>query len=422
MASIKLNRLIRKTYSLLLASSLLCSANLWAHGGEDHAAESPVKTAAPQLLAERAQRLADGSLYLPKALQFLWQVRTTQARSGQSPQFVQLPATVVLNPASEGLVEAAQFGRLTAGPAGFPQVGQQVRTGEVLAYLQPEDSTLDRSNQQALLAELSTQIRLTEDRIKRLGRLGALAAQSELDNAQVELAGLQQRYQFAQKATGKLLPVVAPVSGTISQLHVRAGQYVQIQQALFLILHADSILIEALSYVAANGRADDATSSNAARVALHQQLLSLTPGSAASAQSLDGQLQWSLQLNGVAPALRQQALPLYFQLRTAAASAASGPVDASAGPAAEPALVLGQALQVQLALPAKQPGILLPASALQRQDSGEQAVWLKTAAEQFILQPVRARPAAAGQVLIESGLASNALVVVQGGHWLMQVR
>lgn len=409
MASIKLNRLVRKAYFLWLTGSLLCSANLWAHGGEDHAAEPAVKTAAPQLLAERAQRLADGSVFLPKALQFLWQVRTTQASRGQYPQFVQLPATVVLNPASAGLVEVAQFGRLTAGPAGFPQIGQQVSAGEVLAYLQPEDSTLDRSNQHALLAELSTQIRLTEDRIKRLGRLGVLAAQSELDNARVELSGLQQRYQFAQKATGKLLPLVAPVTGTIGQLHVRAGQYVQMQQPLWLILQADSLQIEALSYLSANGRADGATGSNAAQADLHQQLLNLTPGSAASAQSLDGQLQWPLQLSAVAPVLRQQALPLYFRLQ-------------ATSPAQTPALVLGQVLQVQLALPAMQQGILLPASALQRQDNGEQAVWLKTAAEQFKLQPVRAKPAGGGQVLIESGLADNMLVAVQGGHWLMQVR
>lgn len=384
----------------LLLSCYLLSNMAWGHGGEDHAAP----TNQSQALGEQAQRQLDGSVYVPKAVQYLWQLQTDKTQSGQWPLYLQLPATVVLDPAAEGLVEAAQLGRLSAGPHGYPAVGQQITAGQVLAYLQPQDSTLDRSNQQALLAELHAQIRLTEDRIKRLGRLGTLVAQSELDNARIELAGLQQRYSFAQKATGKLLPIIAPVSGTLTVVHKQVGQFTQAQEPLFLILHSQSLLIEALSYQSAE----------------QQQLLQLPVATVATAQSItakplenqqqssqqtSSQLQWSLQFSGAGAALRQQALPLYFRAA-----------------AKQPPLLLGQTLQVQVALPQQQNGILLPASALQRRDNGDWVVWLKTAPEQFRMQQVTFAPASAGFVLVTGGLATDALVVLQGAGWLMQVR
>lgn len=372
-----------------LLLSLLVANKLWAHGADDHNASAPPAGA----LTEQAQRLLTGAVYVPKGVQFLWQVQTEQAIAGQWPQYVELPATVVLNPAAQGLVEAAQLGRLSAGPSGYPAVGQPVSEGQVLAYLQPADSTLDRSNQQALLAELSAQIRLTQERINRLSRLGTLVAQSELDNARIELTGLQQRYTFAQKATGTLLPIVAPVAGTVSVVHKQAGQYVEAQQPLFLILHPQSLLIEALSYA------------NPTQPVGQSALLQLPPGTPATAQSIDGQQQWPVQLSGVAGALRQQALPLYFQ-----PSAGANPV------------LLGQTLAVRVALPSRQHGILLPADAVLRRDNGDTVVWQKIAPEQFRQQQVVIQPASAGQVLVSAGLAADALVVVRGAGYLMQVR
>lgn len=375
---------------LMLLTAYLLSFAGWAHGGAEHshagdATDAPLSQAS----GEQARRLADGSVYVPKAVQFLWQLQTGPAIRGDWPQFLQLPATVVLDPASTGLVEAAQLGRLSAGPAGYPSVGQQVKAGQVLAYLEPQDSTLDRSNQQALLAELKAQISLTRDRIKRLSKLGSLIAQSELDNARIELAGLEQRFAFANKATGQLLPIIAPVSGTLSQVYKQAGQYVQAQEALFLLLEPQSLLVEALSYTSAD----------------QQQLLKLMPGAAASAQSLDGQQQWPLTFSGSAGALRQQALPLYFR------------ADLPATP-----LLLGQVLQVQVALPLRQRGILLPAAAVQRRENGDSVVWLKTSAEQFRQQQVVVQTASAGLVLVTAGLAEQQLVVLSGAGWLMQVR
>jgi len=389
----------------LLLVGYLLSNMAWAHGGEDHA--EPVSKS-PQL-GEQAQRQLDGSVYVPKAVQYLWQLQTGKAQLGQWPLYLQLPATVVLDPAAEGVVEAAQLGRLSAGPNGYPAVGQQITAGQVLAYLQPQDSTLDRSNQQALLAELHAQIRLTEDRIKRLGRLGTLVAQSELDNARIELAGLQQRYSFAQKATGKLLPIIAPVSGTLSVVHKQVNQYVQAQEPLFLILHSQSLLIEALSYQSAEQQQllQLPAAATATATAATAQSMTAKPleNQQQSSQQTSSQQQWSLQFSGAGAALRQQALPLYFRAA-----------------AKQPALLLGQTLQVQVALPQQQSGILLPASALLRRDNGDWVVWLKTAPEQFRMQQVTFAPASAGYVLVTGGLATDALVVLQGTGWLMQVR
>ena len=90
---------------------------------------------------------------------------------------------MIVDPAFAGLVEAAQLGVLSAGPDGWPTLGQLVKAGQVLAYLQPVDTTLDRSNQQALLAELDAQIALAKDRVQRFSTLGALGAAQRTDHS-----------------------------------------------------------------------------------------------------------------------------------------------------------------------------------------------------------------------------------------------
>lgn len=46
------------------------------------------------------------------------------------------------------------MGRLVPGPDGLPQIGQSVRKGQVLAYIEPASGVLERSGQMAQVAEL----------------------------------------------------------------------------------------------------------------------------------------------------------------------------------------------------------------------------------------------------------------------------
>ncbi len=383
------------TLALLLLSQQLLTQPAQAHGGEDHS-HSPAPLA--QATGEQPRRLSDGSLYIPKSAQQLWQLRTRLVKVAQLPQQIELQGKVIVDPAFAGFVEAAQLGVLSAGPDGWPTLGQSVKAGQVLAYLQPVDTTLDRSNQQALLAELDAQIALAKDRVQRFSTLGALVPRNELTTAQIELKGLQARRSFAAKGTGAGLAIVAPVTGVVSTVFKQSGQVVDSRDALFQIIDPAQLLVEALAYPAlpAHGGLNLSADSHA------------SARFPAAAESQDSHA-FSLSFRGKSLQLQQQAQPLWFSID-------------SNKPAATQDLTVGQPLLVEVATGKQINGMTVPRSALQKLDNGETAVWVHQAAERFIAQKVRVEPFSASEVVVVSGLHDGDRVVVQAASLLAQVR
>ncbi|WP_333797158.1 efflux RND transporter periplasmic adaptor subunit [Rheinheimera sp.] len=368
------------------------SAQLLAHGGEDHSHDEAPQV---QVSGDKPSRLTDGSLFIPKAAQHQWQLRTRKVQQAQHQRSIELQAEVILDPAFGGLIEAGQLGQLQAGPDGWPTLGQQVRAGQVLAAIAPLDTSLDRSNQQALLAELDAQIALTQDRIRRFKQLGTLVPANELDALNIDLAGLKKRREFAAKGAGQLVPVVAPVSGVISQVYKLRGQVVESQDALFQIVDPAELLI-------------------AAR--LYDNSLTLPATPSASAILLAGNNTGSgfpLLFQGQGLQLQQQARPLWFKPEPEAANTTEN---------ITPQLSVGQPLTVVLATGELLSGWAVPRTALQKLDTGETAVWVHQSAERFIAQKVSPLPLNANEVVIVSGLHDGDRVVVQAASLLAQVR
>lgn len=387
------------TLALLALSQQLLTQPAQAHGGEDHS-HSPAPLA--QATGEQPRRLSDGSLYIPKSAQQLWQLRTRLVTAAQLPQQIELQGKVIVDPAFAGFVEAAQLGVLSAGPDGWPTLGQPVKAGQVLAYLQPVDTTLDRSNQQALLAELDAQIALAKDRVQRFSTLGALVPRNELTTAQIELKGLQARRSFAAKGTGGGIAVVAPVAGVVSTVFKQSGQVVDSRDALFQIIDPAQLLVEALAYPAlpAHGGLNLSADSHAS---------ARFPAAAESQGESQERHAFSLSFRGKSLQLQQQAQPLWFSID-------------SNKPAATLDLTVGQPLLVEVATGKQINGMTVPRSALQKLDNGETAVWVHQAAERFIAQKVRVEPFSASEVVVVSGLHDGDRVVVQAASLLAQVR
>lgn len=388
-------RNILSTLALLALSQQLLTQVAQAHGGEDHS-HSPAPLA--QATGEQPRRLSDGSLYIPKSAQQLWQLRTSLVKAATLSQQIELQGKVIVDPAFAGFVEAAQLGVLNAGPDGWPTLGQSVQAGQVLAYLQPVDTTLDRSNQQALLAELDAQIALAKDRVQRFSTLGALVPRNELTTAQIELKGLQARRSFAAKGTGGGIAVVAPVAGVVSTVFKQSGQVVDSRDALFQIIDPAQLLVEALAYPAlpAHGGLNLTADSHA------------SARFPAAAESQDSH-SFSLSFRGKSLQLQQQAQPLWFSID-------------NSKPAATLDLTVGQPLLVEVATGNQINGMTVPRSALQKLDNGETAVWVHQAAERFIAQKVRVEPYSASEVVVVSGLHDGDRVVVQAASLLAQVR
>ena len=137
---------MKRPHLALMAGSalLVLTGHAGAHGDEDHSQSTPpaaittVTTAAAMPGTSTApQRLEDGSLFVPKAVQRQLGLRTRVAVVQELAVTVELAGTVVADARAGGLVQAGQAGRVEATGAGLPVLGQTVRKGELLAQLRP---------------------------------------------------------------------------------------------------------------------------------------------------------------------------------------------------------------------------------------------------------------------------------------------
>lgn len=373
--------------SMLLA---VLAATAQAHGDEDHS-KDPAK--APASAAGRAaapggtegnapQRLPDGSVNVPKPAQRLFTLRTVVVAEKELPSSVELKGQVIADPAAAGRVQATQAGIVQAGPRGLPHLGQRVAKGEVLAYLAPQANGLEKAASQAQLAEVSGQLVVAEQKVKRYAQLEGSIPQKEIDAARAELVSLSQRKLVLATGLGGRTPLVSPVAGFISGGGVVVGQVVDARDALFEIVQPDRLLVLALAYDAR-----------------------ITADIDTAAGLTAGKEPLKLSFLGAGLELREQAIPLQFRV--------TPPV---------PALVVGQPVTVVVATRSKVKGFGIPQSAVTQNAANENMVWVHKSAERFEPRKVRVQPLDATRAVVTAGLAPGERVVVQGATLLSQIR
>lgn len=365
-----------------LENTLLPRA-VYAHGGEDHSHDEPAVLPAPAGAA--AQRLADGSVFVPKAVQRLWGLRTVSSRPQPVAHSLTLHGVVVADPNASALVQPTQSGRLLAPQGGFLGIGSPVSRGQVLAVLEPAASNVDQADQQEKRAALRSELALAEKTAQRLNGLRGVVAQSEVDAANNQVATLQARLAALQAIPpNKSMTLTAPIDGILSSANVSVGQQASAGDTLFAILDPRRLQVEALAY----------------EPTLVTQLSGAT-------MPVAGQVV-PLRFIGASHTLRQQALPLRFA------------IDAEV---ALTGLVVGQAVQLQVQTRSAQQAVPLPVRSLVYDNNQQPTVWVKTAAEQFKPYPVRFQPLDAEQIAVLDGLpAGNVRVVSDALALLTQVR
>ncbi len=236
---------------LTLALATL-SAPVAAHGDEDHSQDTkpaPTAAVAGAAISDGPQRLADGSLFVPKPVQRQLGIRTSQVRTGELAASVELNGTVIADPETSGRVQAPFSGGVLPGPKGMPVAGRKVAKGEVLAYLRPVASAIERGNQKAQLAELEAQLAIADGRVRRFEQLDGAIPQKEIDAASIEREALQKRRGFVGASIDGAEPLRAPAAGVISASHhLLAGQMVDAREILFEIVDPARLAVEALAY------------------------------------------------------------------------------------------------------------------------------------------------------------------------------
>ena len=359
----------------------------FAHGDEDHGEKPKAPAAAPAISATPAAqtspvRLPDGSVLVPKPVQRLLGIRTVPGETRDIAKTVELNGRIIADPNFSGRAQSSQSGRIAAPGGGFPAVGMKVSKGQILAYIEPAASSIDKGNQQAQLAELASNLGLAEQRAERLEQLVGSLPQKEIDAARAEAASLKARKAVVAGSLFQREALRAPVSGVISQAGVVAGQVVEAREVLFEVIDPSRLRVEAIAY-------DTALSGQVAGAA----------GVTAGNQPL------TLAFIGQSYQLREQALPMQFAVKP--------PL---------PALSVGQPVKVFVQTMQAIRGIPVPQGSVMKNSSGETIVWVHAAAERFAPKKVKVQAVDADTIAVLEGLHDGDRVVTQGAALLTQIR
>jgi membrane fusion protein, heavy metal efflux system len=369
----------KASLALLLACALLLGPGLArAHEGHDHGSDP----ATLQPARDIAQRLSDGTLFVPKPTQRILAIRTAVTQPATHNRTLELPGRIMPDPNASGFVQASVSGRLSPPAGGFPKLGTIVKAGDVLALVTPPFQAIDVSDMRQKGGELDQQISIVERRIARfepLARTGALPKVT-LDEAVLELEGLRQRRAALEKTRGEPERLVAPVSGVIAAANAVAGQIAETNAVVFQIVDPARLWVEALTF-------------------------SLLPDAQpATARTGDGH-QLSLSFQGAGLTDRSQAIPVHF--------AVQGEVKG---------LRVGQLVTVLAPTGEQTRGLAVPRTSVLRSANGQSILFEHTTAERFEPRIVRVEPLDADRVLVLDGIAAGKRVVVQGAELLNQIR
>ena len=372
---------------LALATTLILGGTAFAHEGHDEdksagkAANVPLPAALTPGALERARRLPDGSVFVPKTLQRLLALRTDLTATGRVARTTELPGRIIADPNASGVVQSSVGGRLAPPAGGFPRLGTRVRRGDVLATVTPPVQAVDVSDMRQRQGELDQQIAILVRRVTRFERLSTTGAvaQTQLDDARSELDGLKDRRAALDAIRREPEALVAPVDGVVAETAAVAGAMAAPGTVVYRIVDPAKLWVEALSFSA------------------------LAEGSAATAR-LGGGTSLALAYRGAGLADRNQAVPVQFAITG----------DASA-------LRLGQFVTVLAPTGGERQGLPLPRGGLVRTEGGH-LVYEHVSAERFVAHAVRADALDADRVLVADGLAPGRRIVVQGAELLDQIR
>ncbi len=375
----KVKRLRRVPLALL---TVFAGTGLLASGEARSQTPLNLPSVPASMATDAPQRMADGSLFVPKATQHLLSVRTVITQESRAPRTVELTGTVIADPNSFGRVQTGHAGRIEAPEGGLPFVGKRVAKGEMLAFLQHHIEAYNKGNLQGEIAELEARIALQEAKLARYLQAPLAIPPLKIDETKGEIHALRQKRKELLPTLVEREHIHAPIGGVISISNVVAGQVVDAREVLFEIVDPTRYWLEAIAH-------DAGVVSNL---------------SAAFAVTNSGE-RLPLEFAGLGLSLKQQTTPLTFKLAQVS-----------------PNLSIGKPVTVILQSSVELNGIVLPAASVVRAPSGLAMVWVKTEPERFEPHTVRYQALDGQRVVVTAGVKADVRVVSEGATLLNQIR
>lgn len=332
------------------------------------------------VLRDLAQRSPDGALFVPKPAQRIMAIRTLFTQEEAFNLTIEMPGRIIPDPNGSGLVQASVAGRLVPPSGGFPMLGSAVKKGDVLALVEPAMNAADAVSQQQDSRALDQEITLVERKLQRLVRLEGIVTRAQVEDLELELAGLRERRANLEIAPDEPEALVAPVDGVVADARAVAGQIADPSAVIFRIVDPSRLWVEALTYEVRD------------------------IGAVATARLPDSQTL-ELRYQGAGLADRSQAVPVQFSI----ARAGQG-------------LRTGQLLTVFAKAEGQRKGIAVPRESVLRGPNGQSIVFEHANAERFVPREVRTEPLDSERLLIVSGIEVGKRIVTQGAELLNQIR
>ena len=372
---------------LRLAGVALLSIGVFGCGDSESAREAKaMQGAVPQRLRP------DGSIQLTTQDRTALGLLVSSATEGDLPDSALRFGRVLSTAADQGQVVSPVTGRVVRAPA--VQLGATVRAGSTLVEIMPVLDTPDRIAVGTQAAEREAQIEAAE---RELGKAEADAARARTLSPQIvsaaklqeaetlvattraRIEGLRNARTASAQAQTRVVPVTAPIGGTVSALHVAVGALVNRGDVLADIVTGGPLWID-LSVPPddpASDRYEVSTSTGpvAARLLARGRVI-----------DADGTRHDRLVLEPPTPTM----------------------------------LSPGSTVSVQVARTVSR-GIVLPAAALVPGIDGD-TVFVETSPGIFTARPVHVVARFGGQVRLSSGIKPGDLVVVQGAMGLQGER
>ncbi len=346
------------------------------------AADDPLPSIPPTMATDLAQRMPDGTLFVPKATQHLLGVRTRLTARGDASRSVELTGTIIPGPEHFGRVQPGRPGRIEAAPGGLAFVGKRVEKGQLLGYVRTYIEAADRANMDSMIAETEGRIEKLKTILSRYDKLPGSVPQVKVDEVRGELQALTRKRAELLPAAGSREPIIAPIGGIVSVANATIGQIVEARDVLFEIVDPSEFWVEAIAY-------------DREAVSQPEKAVAIAGGGE----------QIPLTFAGRGLVLRQQATVLTFRIT-----------------GTREGLAIGMPVKVVVQSRAKVDGFVIPASSVVRGQTGLPIVWVKTEAERFEPQTVKVAPLDGTSIVITAGLKDDMRVVTNGVTLLNQVR
>ncbi len=336
---------------------------------------------------DKARRRPDGSFFVPKPLQRLFDMRTQKVEMTKTALSVQLPGRIVPDPNAHGDVETSLTGRIEAPKTGLPVLGDTVKQGQVLGYVAPSVGVVDRTQVRREVARITNEIRITAESLELMKQFWFVPFRDgKIIQSEMRLEGLR-------RERSALLPMLqtqevlrASTDGVISVSNAINGRIVHPGEKIFEIVNPNRLWVEAIA-------ADPDVAKTAAAV---DAAVAMTP----EGQALD------IGFVGSGLALQQQAVPLMFRI--------DNPI---------PGLRVGRPVTVAIrSQHTSRAGIAVPRDAVVTGASGLDQVWEHIGPEIFVPRTVKTEPIDGRSVLITAGLNPGAQIVTQGTRLLIQLQ